>query len=122
MKKFSSLIVIVLLFCNCQKEVEHGVINKVEPVPTLQIEYFGTRNGLNQNILHDTINKTANILVETNQKDWQFQAEINDKLPENEKWLSLSKSGNILYIEAKDNYTDIDRKENITISVSNKTL
>lgn len=122
MKKFSILIVIVLFFCNCQKEVEQEAINKVEPAPTLQIQYFGNRNGLNQNIFLDTISKTASILVETNQKDWQFQAEINDKLPENEKWLSLSKSGNTLYVEAKDNYTDIDRKENITISVANKTL
>lgn len=124
MKKFSILIVIILFFCNCQKEVEQEVINKVEeePVPTLDVQYFGMYNGLHEKILLDTINKTAIFHIKTNQKDWKYQAEINDKLPEKEKWLSLSKSGNDLHIKANDNYTDIDRKEKITIIIPNKSL
>ena len=124
MKKFSILIAIILFFCNCQKEREQEVINKVEeePVPTLDVQYSGMSNGLGEKILLDTISKTAIFHIKTNQKDWKYQAEINDKLPENEKWLSLSKSGNDLHIKAKDNYTDIDRKEKITISIPNKSL
>ena len=123
MKKFFTLIIISLcfLFHNCQK-VEKETEAIIKPTPTLEIEYAGMLNGLKQKILLDTINKTASFLVETNQEDWQFQAEINDKLPKDKKWLTLKKSGNTLTIEAKDNYTDVDRKENITISVANKTL
>jgi hypothetical protein len=122
MKKFSILIVVALFLFNCQKEVEHEDIHEEEPAPTLEVKYSGMSNGLGEKILLDTISKTAIFHILTNQKDWQFQAEINDKLPEEEKWLSLSKSGNNLHIKAKDNYTDIDRKEKITISVSNKSL
>lgn len=125
MKKLSIIIVVALSLCNCQqKEVEQEYINEVEeePVPTLDVQYSGMSNGLGEKILLDTISKTAIFHIKTNQKDWKYQAEINDKLPENEKWLSLSKSGNDLHIKAKDNYTDIDRKEKITISIPNKSL
>lgn len=120
MKKMSILIVIAFILFNCQKEAELEVKPKEEEqIPTLDIRYSGSYNQLNEGVLLDTVSKIASIIVETNQKNWDFKTEINDKLPNSEKWLTLTKNGNTLEIEAEDNYTDIDRRDVITISTAN---
>lgn len=127
MRKILPILLLLFFFLfSCQKEQPGIRIDVSEDEfyttpPMLKIFYNGTLNGLNYGVLYDTIYKSSNISVETDQKEWSFKTLINDKLPENEKWLFLTKQDNKLLIEAKDNYTDIDRTDTIIISVNKAT-
>ncbi len=128
MRKILPIFLILFFFLfSCQKEQPEKMFEEIDAdsqyptPPMLKIFYNGTFNGLNYGVLYDTIYKSSNISVETDQKEWSFKTQVNDKLPENERWLFLTKQGNQLLIEAKDNYTDIDRTETITIYVNKTT-